>query len=34
MIKVGNNKEREKRKVGMYTHICYTGYNSKPFKSR
>lgn len=33
MIKVGNSDEEYKRSYGwLDTHICYTGYNSKPFK--
>lgn len=33
MIKIGNIKETDKRSYGWEDHlICYTGYNSKPFK--
>lgn len=33
MIKLGNEYEREKR-INWWedVHVCYTGYNSKPFK--
>ena len=33
MINVGNKNETDKRFYGWEDHlICYTGYNSKPFK--
>lgn len=33
MIEVGNKKDEMKRNYGwLDTYICYTGYNSKPFK--